>query len=145
LQGLQDSATQRCFICYLCELQDSWKVDYALTRLRGIGWALSRSILDSLKIDSSRRVSSLTSEEIAKLATTIEEYPIEGELARVVKGNIKRLQAINSYRGIRHSRGLPSRGQRTRSNARTRRGKRKTVGAFKKEVLAKMTTNKDTK
>lgn len=120
------------------ELQDNWKLDFALTRIKGIGWTLSKKILSSLKIDVHKRVSELNSEDISKLATEIEKYPIEGELLRRVKSDIQRLKAIGSYRGIRHSRNLPVRGQRTRHNARTKRGKRKTVGAFKKEVLAKI-------
>lgn len=124
------------------ELQDSWKVDFALTRIRGIGWSLSRKIVTDLKIEQKKRISDLNGEEIAKINSKLEDYPIEGELARSVKGNIARLQTIGTYRGARHTRGLPSRGQRTRTNARTKRGKRKTVGAFKKEVLSQM---KDTK
>jgi small subunit ribosomal protein S13 len=118
------------------ELEDSWKIDYALTRIRGIGWALSKKILDSLKIDPTKRLSALSSEDIAKISSKLDEYSTEGELARVVRGNISRLTNIGSYRGTRHSRNLPVRGQRTRTNARTKRGKRKTVGAFKKEVLS---------
>jgi small subunit ribosomal protein S13 len=124
------------------ELQDKWKVDYALTNIKGVGWPLSRQILDSLKIDDSKRVSDLTSDEIAKIASKVEKYPIEGELARQVKSNVSRLQAIGTYRGGRHAKGLPARGQRTRSNARTKRGKRKTVGAFRKQALTKMQQQK---
>lgn len=127
------------------ELQDKWKVDYALTNIKGVGWSLSRQILDSLKIDDSKRVSDLTSEEVARIASKVEEYPIEGELERQVRSNISRLQAIGSYRGTRHAKGLPVRGQRTRSNARTKRGKRKTVGAFKKETLTKVQQEKQGK
>lgn len=119
------------------ELQDKWKVDYALTNIKGIGWALSEKILNSLKIDTTKRVSDLSTEEIKKIAKKIEAYPTEGELARRVRSSISRLQAIGSYKGIRHSRGLPVRGQRTKSNARTKRGKRKTVGAYKKDALVK--------
>lgn len=124
------------------ELADTLRVDYALTRIKGIGWSLSNKILDSVKIDPSKRLSELSPDELTKISTKLEEYPIEGELARAVRGNIARLQTIASYRGIRHSRALPVRGQRTRTNARTKRGKRKTVGAFKKEVRTQM---KDTK
>lgn len=124
------------------ELNDGWKVDFALTRIKGLGWALSEKLVKELGIDSKKRVKDLTSDEIAKISTKLDEMPVEGELARVVRGNIQRLQAIGSYRGIRHARGLPVRGQRTRTNARTKRGKRKTVGAFKKEVLSKMTAGK---
>ena len=126
------------------ELQDSWKVDYALTRIAGIGWTLSKKIMSELGIDEEKRMKELTSEEISKISGKLEEMLTEGELARVVRSNIQRLHAIGSYRGVRHGRGLPVRGQRTRTNARTKRGKRKTVGAFKKEVLAAQKTAKET-
>lgn len=88
-------------------------------------------------MDASTRLKDLSADDIAKITAELDNYNIEGDLARVIRGDIKRLQAIGSYRGMRHSRGLPARGQRTRSNARTKRGKRKTVGAFAKEVLSK--------
>lgn len=119
------------------ELADNWKVDYALTRLKGIGWVLSKKLLSDIKIDMTKRLGELSTEDIAKISAKLEEYTIEGDLVRKVRGDIKRLQNIGTYRGLRHSRGLPVRGQRTKSNARTKRGKRKTVGAFKKEVLSK--------
>lgn len=122
------------------ELQDSWKVDYALTRIKGLGWSMSKKLLKEVSVDENKRVSELNADEIAKISAKLEEYPTEGELFRITRGNIQRLQAIGSYRGLRHSRNLPARGQRTRTNARTKRGKRKTVGAFKKEVLSKMQT-----
>lgn len=124
------------------ELQDNWKVDYALTNYKGIGWTLSKKILSELKIPTTKRISDLSADEVAQIASKIEEYPTEGDLIRQVKANVSRLQSIGAYRGVRHSRGLPARGQRTRRNARTKRGKRKTVGAFKKDMLAKMTTQK---
>lgn len=119
-------------------MADSWKVDFALTRIKGVGWSLSKKILREIKIDTTKRIKDLSSEEISKIASKLEEYTIEGELFRKIKSNISRLQAIGSYRGLRHSRNLPVRGQRTRTNARTKRGKRKTIGAFKKEVLSRM-------
>ena len=124
------------------DLQDNWKVDYALTKIRGLGWSLSAKIMEAAKVDHKKRVSELTADEVAKIQTEIEKYSIEGDLLRAVRGNIQRLQVIGSYRGMRHSHNLPSRGQRTRTNARTKRGKRKTVGAFKKEMLSKMTVAK---
>ncbi|OGM02807.1 30S ribosomal protein S13 [Candidatus Woesebacteria bacterium GWA1_41_8] len=120
------------------ELQDNWKVDYALTRIKGIGWSIAEQILKKANLPSSKRLSELSSDEVAKLASEVDKYPTEGELLRQVKSNVTRLHAIGSYRGVRHSRGLPVRGQRTRTNARTKRGKRRTVGAFKKEALTKM-------
>jgi small subunit ribosomal protein S13 len=125
------------------ELQDDWKIDYALTKIKGIGWSLSKEILKSINLDSSKRVADLTSKEIKNIAAKLEKYPTEGELLRQVRKNIQRLKTISSYRGMRHAKGLPARGQRTRSNARTKRGKRKTVGAFKKEALSKMQSPKE--
>lgn len=120
------------------ELQDNWKIDYALTKIKGIGWSLSTDVLKTLKIDNTKRVSELTSSEVSKIASKVEEYPIEGDLTRQIRENLTRLKQTGSYRGIRHSRSLPVRGQRTKTNARTKRGKRRTVGAFKKEALVKM-------
>ncbi|KKS65650.1 MAG: 30S ribosomal protein S13 [candidate division WWE3 bacterium GW2011_GWB1_42_6] len=122
------------------ELQDNWRLEYALTRIKGIGWASSRKILSSLKVEGKKKLSDVTSDELAKIAAKIEESPIEGELVRQVRGNIQRMKTIGAYRGLRHARNLPVRGQRTRRNARTKRGKRKTVGAFKKDLLSKMQT-----
>lgn len=127
------------------ELQDNWKVDFALTRIKGLGWSLSKKLMTDIKLDSKKRVSDLTGDEIAKITSALEKYPTEGELFRIVHGNIQRLSAIGSYRGLRHSKNLPVRGQRTKTNARTKRGKRKTIGAFKKEVLSKMQTNEKSK
>jgi len=93
-------------------------------------------------IDSKKRISDLSADEVVKISTELEKYSIEGDLFRMVRGNIQRLQVIGSYRGMRHTKGLPVRGQRTKTNARTKRGKRKTVGAFKKEMLSKMTAGK---
>lgn len=121
------------------ELQDNWRIDYALTRVKGIGWALAKKVLNELKIEENKRISTLSKDELANIASSIEKYPIEGELIRLVKSNVQRLAQIGSYRGLRHQRGLPVHGQRTKTNARTKRGKRKTVGAFKKEMLAKQT------
>ncbi len=119
------------------ELKDNWRIDYALTRIKGIGWAVSEKLLESIKFDPTRRIKDLSIDELNKISGKIEEFPTEGDLLRRVKANITRLQAIGSYRGVRHTKGLPVRGQRTKTNARTKRGKRKTVGAFKKEALAK--------
>lgn len=119
------------------EMNDRWKVDFALTRIKGIGWSLSRKILAETKLSNTKRVSDLVPEDLAKIASKLEGYTTEGDLARVIRANIARLAVIGSYRGLRHKKGLPVRGQRTKTNARTKRGKRKTVGAFKKEVLAK--------
>jgi small subunit ribosomal protein S13 len=119
-------------------IDDNLKLDYALTNIKGIGWSRSKEILSILKMDDALRVSDLSTDDINKIATELAKYEIEGDLIRKQRENVQRLRAIGSYRGIRHARGLPSRGQRTKSNARTKRGKRKTVGAFKKDALSKM-------
>lgn len=125
------------------ELQDKWKIDFALTKIKGIGWSTAEKVLDSAGIDSSKRVKELSQNDISKIASEIEDKPIEGELVRQVRKNIQRLQQIGSYRGQRHKKNLPARGQRTKTNARTKRGKRKTVGAFKKEVLVRQQPRKE--
>lgn len=124
------------------DLQDNWRVNYALTRIRGLGWTLSEKVLTSVGVDGKKRISELTAAEVAKIASELDKYQVEGDLARNVRSNIQRLTVISSYRGGRHAKGLPVRGQRTRTNARTKRGKRKTVGAFKKEILGRMSVGK---
>ncbi|SRR5258708_2430835 len=121
------------------EMNDKWRLAYALTRINGIGWSLSDKIMTELKIDQSKRLSEVSADDFSRITTVLEKYSIEGDKVRQVRSDIQRLRDIGSYRGVRHSRGLPSRGQRTKTNARTKRGKRKTVGAFKKEVLATKT------
>lgn len=124
------------------DLQDNWKIDFALTKIRGLGWTLAKKVIKDADVDAKKRVSELSANDVSKISAELEKYTIEGDLVRVVRGNIQRLQVIGSYRGLRHTRGLPVRGQRTRTNARTKRGKRKTVGAFKKEILSKMQSGK---
>lgn len=124
-------------------LPDDKRVEYALTLLYGIGWALSGKILEQVKVDKHKKVKDLTEDDLKKIIEVIEKnYKIEGDLREQLTGDIKRLREITSYRGLRHLRNLPARGQRTRSNARTKRGKRKTVGALRKEVWAKMEQGK---
>lgn len=127
------------------DLPDNKRVDYSLTILYGIGWPLSAKILKNTGVDAAKRVKELTDEELIKLNKAVEEFTVEGDLKREIRQNILRLRDINSYRGTRHARGLPVRGQRTKTNGRTKKGKKKTVGAFKKEALAKMTAAKPTK
>lgn len=124
------------------DLPDSKRIDYSLTLIYGIGWNLSGKILEVAKVTPETRVKDLTEDQTTRLAKALENYTIEGDLRKTVRQDIQRLRDINSYKGTRHSRGLPVHGQRTKTNARTKKGKRKTVGAFKKEVLTKMTTNK---
>lgn len=121
------------------ELKDQHIVQYALTGLYGIGVNNSRRILTDAKIDITKRVKDLTEDEVKRIQKVLEKgYTVEGDLRRAIHDNIQRLKTIGSYRGSRHTHGLPSRGQRTRSNARTKRGSRKTVGAMKKEDRVKM-------
>ena len=120
------------------DLPKGKRIDIGLTYLYGIGRVNAKAILDEAKVDHAKRVKDLTESEVGKIASIISsQYKVEGDLRREISDNIKRLQEINSYRGIRHRRGLPARGQRTKTNARTKRGKRKTVGAVKAEVKAK--------
>lgn len=126
------------------ELNDKWKVDYALTRVKGLGWVAAAKVLAATKIEDTRRVASLTAEEVSKITAELDKYTVEGDLVRQIRENIQRLKDISSYRGHRHANGLPTRGQRTKSNARTKRGARKTIGAFKKEMLAKTDSAKKT-
>lgn len=118
------------------ELTENAKVNWALTRIKGVGWSTSASVLKDSGVSPDKRVRDLSIEEISAISTALEKYPTEGNLVRSVRENIQRLREIGSYRGLRHGKGLPVRGQRTRSNARTKRGKRKTVGSFRKEALA---------
>ena len=116
------------------DLPEQKIVDIVLTYVYGIGRANVVSVMKEAGVDSSKRVKDLTEAEISKIQKCVEKIKVEGDLRREVEQNIKRLEEIGSYRGIRHKRGLPSRGQRTRSNARTKRGKRKTVGTVRKEA-----------
>ena len=106
----------------------------ALTYIYGIGLTTSKKILKATGIDEGKRVKDLTDAELAKIRAELAHYKTEGELKREILLNIKRLQEIGCYRGIRHRRGLPVRGQRTKTNARTRKGPIKTI-ANKKEAV----------
>lgn len=110
----------------------------ALTYVYGIGPKTSYDILQAAKVEPTVRVKDLTDAEITHIQDVISEnYNVEGELQQIVTGNIKRLKDIKAYRGLRHSLNLPTRGQRTKTNARTRRGKKVTVGGTAKKVAAK--------
>jgi small subunit ribosomal protein S13 len=110
----------------------------ALTYVYGIGPKTSQSILVGAKVEPTVRTKDLTDTEIARIQEVINNnHMVEGELQRVVTGNIKRLKDINAYRGLRHKANLPSRGQRTKTNARTRRGRKLTVGGTAKKAPSK--------
>ena len=107
----------------------------SLTYIYGIGKAVSEEIIKKLGLDPNMRAHNLTDDDVSKLNAILQsEYVVEGDLRRTVQNNIKRLISISSYRGLRHRLGLPARGQRTRCNARTRKGKKKTVAGKKKAV-----------
>ncbi|MDP1721891.1 MAG: 30S ribosomal protein S13 [Candidatus Gottesmanbacteria bacterium] len=121
------------------DIPNDKRVDIALTYLYGVGRTNVIPILLEAGIESSRRVKTLTDEEVGRIAKIIEKQAmVEGDLRRKIGDNIKRLRDIGSYRGLRHGKKLPLRGQRTRSNARTKRGKRVTIGALKKDDRAKV-------
>ncbi len=112
------------------EIPGDKRIEASLPYIYGIGPSTAKRILDQANVDPNLRARDLTPEQLNHIiqAITASKLPIEGDLRREVQANLKRLQAINCYRGIRHRRGLPVRGQRTGTNARTRKGPRKTVG-----------------
>lgn len=111
------------------------RVEIALTYIFGIGHARATTILEQAKINPDTRVKALTSDEVERIRNVIEKTSkVEGDLRSEINQNIKRLKEIGTYRGIRHIRGLPVRGQRTRTNARTKRGKRRTVGSGRRTL-----------
>lgn len=119
-------------------IPDEKQLQIALTSIYGIGPRISQEIVSKAGIDPTIRVKKLTDTEVSKLQDIItSDYTIEGELHKIETTNIKRLKDINAYRGLRHSANLPTRGQRTRTNARTRRGKRVTVGGTARKAPSK--------
>jgi small subunit ribosomal protein S13 len=115
------------------DLPPNKRLEIGLTYIYGIGRPLALEILSRANIDSGRRAKELTEHEVVALREIIKDYRVEGDLRKEVQVSIKRLIDIGTYRGMRHKRGLPVRGQRTKTNARTKRGKRKTVGAGHKK------------
>lgn len=108
------------------------RIEYSLRYLYGIGPTTAREVIDQARIKPETKADDLTDEELARIINVIQNnYRIEGDLRREVAQNIRRLISIGSYRGVRHKRGLPVRGQRTSTNARTRKGPRRTVGAVR--------------
>lgn len=119
------------------DLPKDKRIEAALPYIYGIGPSLAGKIISVCNIDPNTRTKNLTEDEISRLQREVEKYKIEGDLRREVQTNIKRLQEIGNYRGLRHSKNLPVRGQRTRVNARTKRGKRITIGTVRKEVVVR--------
>jgi len=120
------------------DIPDEKKVGFSIRYIYGVGSKLAGEIIKNTKIDPEKRAKDLTADEINQIAKQLEKHAVGGQLRRIVRDNIDRLKRIGSYRGLRHRQGLPVRGQRTKTNARTGRGKRKTVGALGKEVAAKL-------
>lgn len=119
------------------DLPEAKKIEVALTYIYGIGPKTAREIIKKAVLNPDTRAKDLEAGDVAKLQKILDSYQVEGDLKKAVRENITRLRRIGAYRGQRHTAGLPSRGQRTRVNARTRRGKRKTIGAMKKDDMAK--------
>lgn len=116
------------------DLPRNKRIEFALTYIYGIGLTTSQEILEKLKISFDTRVRDLSEVEVSKIAKEIQEHhKVEGDLRREVHMNIKRLMDIGCYRGLRHRKGLPCRGQRTKTNSRTRKGPKRTVGAKRKK------------
>ena len=119
-------------------IPDAKQIQISLTYVYGIGPKFAKDILEKAKVEPTARVKDLTESEVSRIQDVINEsYTVEGELQRIVAGNVKRLKEIKSYRGDRHNRNLPSRGQRTRTNGRTRRGKRVAVGGAQPKSASK--------
>lgn len=127
------------------DIPENKRVDISLTYVYGLGRMNVKPILTRAGINPGKRVKDLTAEEVSRLQKIIDTVKVEGDLRKEVRQNVARLREIGTYRGMRHTRNLPSRGQRTRTNARTKRGKRVTIGALKKESLAKVETAKEEK
>ncbi|MBI4428402.1 MAG: 30S ribosomal protein S13 [Ignavibacteriales bacterium] len=120
------------------DLPKNKRVEIGLTYIYGIGRSSSQDILTKAKVDLNKRVADLSDEEVASIRSVIQsDYKVEGAMRSEAQLNTKRLMDIGSYRGLRHRKGLPVRGQRTRTNARTRKGKRKTVAGKKKAIEKK--------
>ncbi len=120
------------------EIPDQERAQVGLTRFYGIGQHNVIQLAKTAGIGLDTRINKLTRDDISRLMKALESFKTEGELKKEIRENIERLKAIKCYRGIRHIVGLPSRGQRTKTNARTRKGKRKTVGSLTKEAWAKI-------
>lgn len=125
------------------DIPDNERAQVALTRFYGIGPKNVIELAKKAKINLDTRIKSLSRDDIGNLMKALEDFQTEGDLKREIRENIDRLKAIKCYRGVRHMVSLPARGQRTKSNARTRKGKKKTVGSLTKEAWAKIETQQN--
>jgi small subunit ribosomal protein S13 len=124
------------------DLPENKRIEIALRYIYGIGPKKSLEILSRAGVNGDVRAKDLSATDVAKIQKMLEEFKVEGDLRKEVRENVQRLKRIGSYRGHRHTAGLPTHGQRTRTNGRTLRGKRKTIGAMKKEDAAKVEASK---
>lgn len=120
------------------DIPDHKKVLYSLQSIFGVGPKRAADVCQAAQVDQNKRARDLTGDEVNRIQRALEKYMLEGDLRRNINENVDRLRRIKSYRGMRHAMGLPSRGQRTRTNGRTRRGKRRTVGSMTKDMAAKL-------
>ena len=120
------------------DIPDNKKVAFSLRYIYGVGPKIAEDIINRTKINPDKRAKDLTPDEINRIQSALDAVLVEGDLRREINDNIARLKRIHSYRGLRHIAGLPVRGQRTRVNARTKRGSRKTIGSMTKEAAAKI-------
>ena len=116
------------------DIPNDKRIEISLTYIYGIGRQLSKTILNNAKVDLNKKAKDLTDDELSRIRTEVDKYTVEGDLRREVNLNIKTKMEINSYEGTRHKKNLPVRGQRTKTNARTRKGPRKLVSRSKKDV-----------
>ncbi len=124
------------------DIPEQKKIFYSLQYVYGVGTKLAGDILNEARVDRDKRTRDLTADEVNKIQRVLDKYNVEGNLRRMINENVDRLRRVKAYRGLRHMAGLPARGQRTRSNARTKRGARRTVGSMTKEMAAKLDTAK---
>jgi small subunit ribosomal protein S13 len=124
------------------DIPDHKKVYFSLQYVYGVGEKIARDVLNEARVDGDKRSRELTADEVNRIQRVLEKYNVEGNLRRLVNENVDRLKRVKAYRGLRHAAGLPARGQRTRSNARTKRGAKRTVGSMTKEMAAKLDTAK---
>lgn len=122
------------------DLPENKALFIALRKIYGVGRARALKVIAQTKLNPHQKVSELKASDITNLTTALAEFNLEGDLKKQIRDNIMRLKSTGTYRGLRHNMGLPVRGQKTRTNARTRKGRRKTVGSMTKETRAKMET-----
>ncbi len=124
------------------DIPDQKKILFSLQYVYGVGPKIASDVLREANVDKDKRARDLSADEVNRVQRVLERYTTEGNLRRVINENVDRLKRVHAYRGLRHIAGLPARGQRTRSNGRTKRGAKRTVGSMTKEMAAKLETQK---